>query len=571
MSQSNICKRRSCVTRIGDSTDGASLLSQINAAADAFENEIDLGEYTVNSVPALSEFAAERFVTRLETPVQKLIREFGEEAFYTSVAAVNAYFERPETRTNIKKETYPFVFERVDGPPFSPVEVADFISQYQYTPQRLTFQSGILNNKLISEWENFYNDNLSGSVIGGFCALMPNIFGAIDSFFTALSDIQDFINKIKSFSLNFQANLKALLNNLKNKILQTIDKVVENVKNIIQNFTIENVIQEVTTFVQDRVVKRFHELKEDAKRFFNELNIENIKKRIQGIIDSTMRIFKNPTLEDIQYLIYRFCNLASLVENSFNALLNPLKEFTENLSTTIDILNGRSSINTARAISAGAIRLTPQEARARYDRAPSVERNVGGVTRRVITGDIAPPTDAERANVTPWNNGQGDARVTFTDGMRADPYRVGNLVIGPAELRWSEMEPDVLVLLMRVQARFGKQLTILSAYRDPRQQEALYADFLAGRTGGPVAKPGNSLHESGMALDITWSGQNRESIIQFFSIAAEEGFRTFGDYASGRFVHIDTSGAYPHVYTFGRITRQDILDLGFSLPGQRRG
>lgn len=54
----------------------------------------------------------------------------------------------------------------------------------------------------------------------------------------------------------------------------------------------------------------------------------------------------------------------------------------------------------------------------------------------------------------------------------------------------------------------GKQIQINSARRDPKDQERLYAETVAagrpgiGPTGDKVAKPGRSLHEQGLAVDI---------------------------------------------------------------------
>jgi hypothetical protein len=563
---SGICKTRACKIGQGDP------LAAIEAAAEAFERELDEGVYTVNSLPSLSGISSETAVQRIETPVQRQIRLFGEVDFYTAVASLNAYFEREEIKPLIKD--YPLVSERIQGPPLSPIEIAGFMDVYQYTPRSISFQSGILNDKLISELENFYKQNISSGVIGSFCALMPNVFGAIDSFFTALSNIQGFIDQVKDFASNLQGNLKNLLENLKTQLMTVIDQVVSNVKNIIENFTIDNVIKEVKTFIEDRIFARFFELKESAMRFFEDLSIENIKARVKAIIDSVSDLFKNPTLEDIQYLIYRFCNFASSIEETFNDLLNPLKDLKESLESAIDIVNGRSLTNTQRAIAAGGIRLTPAEIEARRRRAEAIERaaeerrrsEVGAspVSRRVVLTNNRPLTAEDRKNATQWNDGRGDSKVTFSDGMRADPYVVGRTVIGPASVRWTNVNIDVRALLMRVQSRFGRKLTIVSGWRDPRQQAQLFRDFQAGRVRGPVARPGNSLHEVGLALDIQWQGMNRQSILDFITIAAEEGFRTFGDY--GSFVHIDTSGSAPRAYTARTVTRQDLERIGVRPP-----
>lgn len=548
---STICKRRTCVTKVGSSSN---VDEQIDSIVYSLENEFFSGEYTVNDIGRLENTSPDNFIQRIETPIQSAIRQYGEEDFYTSVASINSYFERVEISNQINRDSYPYVSERLQGAPLSPIEVANFIFQYQYTPRSLTFQSQILSTKILIELENFYTGNLSKSVIGSFCALMPNVFGAIDTFFTALSDIQNFIGNIKKFALNLQISFKALLDNLKKKILQTVDKLVENIKNIAKNFTIENVIQEVKTFVQNNAIKRFNSLKQDVTNFFNDFNIENIKKRIEAVIDTASRIFKNPTLEDIQYLIYRFCNVASQIENSFNALLNPLKEFSANLSDTIDILKGRSNSNTSNAILAGAIRLSPEEISRRYELAPKIKLG----DREVIAGEVGLSTLAEISNVTQWNNGQGDARVTFSDGMRVDPYRVGEVIIGPASIRWTEVDDEAKVRLMRVQARFGKQLIILSGFRDPRQQAILYQNDLkrnGGNPSGKVAKPGGSAHEKKIALDVTWAGFNRETGREFLKIAVEEGFYGIGGYPSSSFVHIDLGPTRRWGDTFGIVSR----------------
>jgi len=52
----------------------------------------------------------------------------------------------------------------------------------------------------------------------------------------------------------------------------------------------------------------------------------------------------------------------------------------------------------------------------------------------------------------------------------------------------------------------GKQLTIVSAYRDIEQQKVLYEAYLArGKAPPQVAEPGRSLHNNGLAIDIEMS------------------------------------------------------------------
>jgi LAS superfamily LD-carboxypeptidase LdcB len=105
------------------------------------------------------------------------------------------------------------------------------------------------------------------------------------------------------------------------------------------------------------------------------------------------------------------------------------------------------------------------------------------------------------------------------------------------------MSVEAKVGLMRIQQKFGKQLTVISAYRSTEKQARLFAAAVqkygsekAARK--KVAPPGSSKHEGGTALDISWSGypSNRNEFIQF---ATEAGFKGIGLYTSDGFVHID--------------------------------
>jgi len=60
--------------------------------------------------------------------------------------------------------------------------------------------------------------------------------------------------------------------------------------------------------------------------------------------------------------------------------------------------------------------------------------------------------------------------------------------------------------LLRLARAFGITVTLTSGFRSPAKQRALYAAWLRrGRTGLPVAQPGFSTHEYGLAVDLVTS------------------------------------------------------------------
>lgn len=65
------------------------------------------------------------------------------------------------------------------------------------------------------------------------------------------------------------------------------------------------------------------------------------------------------------------------------------------------------------------------------------------------------------------------------------------------------------VMAYEYNQRTGKKIRINSAYRSVAKQKALYDAWIArGKTGGAVAKPGNSRHNSGVAIDIASANAN---------------------------------------------------------------
>lgn len=528
MSTSKLCKSNNCVTRVGSS--GSSGADAVTAVVDAFAAELNFDEFTLNSIAGLNQSASSGQVFRQENTITRLIREYGETSFYQSVTGFNNYFSRPEIRDTINAERYPNLFERINsGVIFTPIEVAEFTYQYQYTPINLAIQTSIISPKLLNEVEDFYSRNISSGIIGQFCALMPNVFAAVGAFFTFIDNVQGFIDDIKNFASKLQSGLSGLIDRIKTQVLQVVDRVVEKVKGIIENFSIENIAQEVKTFVDQKIIGRFYELREQALSFFNEFNVKNLKKKIEALVDYSGRLFKDPTLDEIQFLIYRFCNLASQIEKGIGSLINPLRDYANNYRGTVETLRASSDRNTSRAVAAGAIRLTPIA----RDSAINGARGGGYSPARIALGDIRPITQEELANVTPWNNGNGDSRIGFTGSVRS------------LEWKWTDTSIESRALLVRVQQRFGRRILVLSGRRSYEEQFALYQQDLernGGSPSGKVARPGFSQHETGLAFDITWSGFNRETGRQFLQIAVEEGFTGIGGYPSSSFVHIDNRG-----------------------------
>lgn len=447
-------------------------------------------------------------------PIAKLIREYGETPFYSSVAAVNAFFLRPETRLLIKEETQPILYRRIQSETiFTPIEVANFTIGMGYTPYTLSVATTVISINFINQFESFYTQNFTKNTIGSFCSILPNIFGAVGAFFTALQTLDSTIQSLKNFALNF--SLGSLLTNLKNSILSIIDSVVFQVKSIIENLSLTSVSStsvQQQAVVNEQILSNFHKTKTSALSFFDQQNVDNYKTGIEKLIDYAMSLFKNPTIQEVQFLLYRFCSFASLIENAISSLKNPVQSYISSYTGAVSILQSTSSVNTARAISAGAVRYDIQDRKTDINNGNELYENAGN----------APPLTADDyKDITPWNDGKGDSRVTFVGNSFFDP------MIGRDG--WDKVNPKVKARLMKVQKAFGKQLKLVSGYRSREYNDRLRAQ------GKKAAK--NSLHIAMLALDVKWDGFNKQSMEEFIAIALKNDFTGIGRYDS--FVHID--------------------------------
>lgn len=114
----------------------------------------------------------------------------------------------------------------------------------------------------------------------------------------------------------------------------------------------------------------------------------------------------------------------------------------------------------------------------------------------------------------------------------------GNLTIGSAVFPYLE-KPARDQLVGSLDAHKGTHMTVNSMLRTVAQQYLLYSWYQQGRCGiGLAAKPGNSNHETGLAMDINPASTWRGSL-------ENHGFKWFG---SADPVHFDFvgSGAVSH-------------------------
>lgn len=519
------------------------------------------GEFTLAQIDKFAEELAATIQNDAQTnPIIVATNQYGSEAFY------DAYNGLDFLVRNEDLNAYPDLSKRISIGNITALEFADILKQYNLTPDSFKNKD---KTTLLFQLNNYYRGTFADSLLGGFCKLMPQVFGAIEAFFTLVGKVQDFIddavkylNKIRNYkqelsNLTKKQIVEKLLAKIKEEILKFVDEIFASLTDAVGNFDETQFEQDPPTPYEDRIAARARFLKEEALSFFNEENKEKIKKKLRDLLDYVVSLFDNPSLDEIQYAIARFCALATGIEALMKDVQSPINNFGSKYSTVINRLKAISHATTARAVENGAVRVSDEAKREAINRQEaqwaynaSIELVVVPQETGVVEIDPPPrrdfptPTGAAPQNVAIATPDEIGELPTFDRIRRGLDHRFafsGNWVTELGHQGWTRVDDRAKVALLRLQKELKIKLTITSAYRSQQYNAKLR------RTNKQVAA--NSLHMSGLAFDIAnppgldpiignWrSTAGTGRVLKFKELAYKCGFTYVKFYSSH--VHLD--------------------------------
>lgn len=485
------------------------------------------GEYTLNVISSFEEDFRKTIVAdTITNPLSLAVNKYGD-TFYDAANSLNSDFlKRPYVLSKIPD--YDLLSERLkNGRTITTFEFAQFISDYSYTPGAVADSYNADPNKFLNELDGFYRGDFVNNIMGGFCSLFGNVFGAIQGFFDIVGSIQgligdalSFIAKIKNIKNPLLAifnavKVKALIEAIKEKISKVIEGVINKVKSAIENFNPANIMSQVQSFITNNIGKRIAELKENIGKFFTEENTKYIKDKITGLIDYSTSLFENPSLEEITFMIARFCGFAAGVQGVLQGLKDPLDDFSNRYEEVFNTISNASNRVLGESIRAGAIRIAPE-------RREEVINTLRDEWQQA--GSLVPIDGNERNGVPEWDD--------LLNGKDPDLSIVGQWVTHPLCGRegWTMMDLDFRVKIMRLHKAakaaeiYSGKLILNSGYRS-QQYNAL--------VGGELT----SKHIDGMAADLTWNGFSpySQNVLRFANLARGLGITGRGFYKT--FIH----------------------------------
>ena len=449
------------------------------------------GEYTLDQIDAFANELAQDIIANAETnPLSIATNRYGD-SFNNSVSYLNGLFRN---LINDNLGDYPEIERRWERGNITSLEVAEFIDSYNYTPQGVLDQTDYL--KLLRELNGFYVSSISDSKLGGFCGSLKNIFAQIDAFYDLIgvvdgiiTDALSFINKIQNFEgfpdeATAATLIPILINKIKDQIEAVIREVFQEVEDAIANFDIEGMIGD---FEEGSLAtaKAILTTKEQMCTFFTEDNKKTLLDKVRGFIDYAVSLFESPSLEQIRYLVFRFCALATNIELLIRDIKSPLDNYGFRYQRIVKRLQTISNINTSTAIRNGAIRYSPERRQESINRLRSMWNGEDGTNPITPTGEVIeavkPITLKEYKDLPTCGKvfKSGDKGI-FVEGDWIEDLGITG---------YTRIDLDVKVYLMRLQKALGRNITITRGW---------YSKDYNDEVGGD---PENS-HLSGMVIDI---------------------------------------------------------------------
>ena len=485
------------------------------------------GEFTLSQIDVFEAGFKENITAAAKIdPITAAVEKYGSDTFYNNLNILNTTLKTAGIVLQVP--TYTTLNERLKVGAITPFEFAQYLSDYSTSPTGANYRASTEAPKFLKSLDDFYTESFADSVMGGFCSLMPNIFGAIGGFFFLIGEVGgligdalSFIAKIRNIKDPIKAlfdaiKVKALIEAIKAKVTKAVMGAVNKIKDAIASFDISTALNDVVTAVQNGVGKKITELKESITKFFSKENMEKIENKIKGMIDYAVSLFDNPSISEIQFLIARICGFAAGIESIVSGLKKPMDNAVDRFINTVKVLKSASGIAQAETIRAGAIRFDETARMILINRSKELFADAGNIQKGTIQ---------EYRNVPRWD----DIKDNAHDKIRITGKWVNIL----KEDGWNKMDIDFRVLLMRLQAKMVSQgitngpVTLNSGWRSQQYNKTL--------DGAAV----NSMHLIGKAADLKWPGYsiNSENTIKFVGLARSMGFGGIGFYNT--FIHVD--------------------------------
>jgi LAS superfamily LD-carboxypeptidase LdcB len=186
---------------------------------------------------------------------------------------------------------------------------------------------------------------------------------------------------------------------------------------------------------------------------------------------------------EMQQLGFTFLPAAS---TAVKAMTESMHEFIKFVNEKVGGSSGASSATSSRAAQAATAQAAP-----------------AGQTNQV-SQTLVTNTGGGAAMVSRGGRRGGAKGGPNVDNSKESVANAGGLIQGDL----TGVNKGLVDALVQAVTAYGKPIKITSAVRSNEEQQKLYDDYVAGRSKYPAAKPGESLHNIGNAVDVSLADAN---------------------------------------------------------------
>jgi len=460
------------------------------------------GSYTLAAIDVFTADLTENILQQGETnPVAIAFNKY--DNFYDVNEYLNTTF-----KSSYGAEGYPSLNNRWERGNITRIEFADFIQAFNYTPNQVLNQAPV---KLLNDLDKYYAGDIFESILGGFCKSMQNLFNQIDSFYDLIGQVDAIItdakNLYKKLSADYeglpafvqQAIIQKIIDEVEEKIFNVIEEAWAKLEDAINNFKPSEHIQDFVTAIDKEHTKYIMTVKESLCEDLSDEEKLKIKDKVKGFINYAVGLFDNLDLESAQFLVLRFCALASNIEALINEIKNPLDDYGNRYERIVRRLQTISNANTSTAIRNGAIRFSAEQRRNDINRLQGDWNGENGVKRLTPTGEepiIVEPITADDYESLPSCGAvfKGSASEWKVQGKVFDEKE------GIGRKAYTNVDLDVKVYLKRLQSIYGIQFIITNGWINKTYNENL-----------EPPGPKDDIHMGGLVIDIKMDSVFKEN------------------------------------------------------------
>ena len=373
---------------------------------------------------------------------------------------------------------------------------------------------------VLGQLDFFFDDNFGSSITNDFCSLFNSKILPLIAFATTVPAL---IDDVWDSEKGFQENVQSQISTIETLLHEVVDQITEKMKEKVEN--VANSIVSIGA-LSSGAFRALNRKMMDVREFFDDFNTDKIKGIVSRITKKLGDQFKELTIEVIEFILYRMCQVSDFLSNFMQKPVDDLTETANKYERTLNTFENYSDESRKKAVEAGAVRVEPKERRERAEDAAKNSNSSNSSEEieptKYLTMDF---TERERKMLTELTD-EGNEFVSFEPQViemhKRHPSRDPSENFAGAGWKMIvRRNPGVFIRLFRVAERMNVRFTINSAFRNLQYNRS-------------VGSNDTSAHVSACAMDVRMAGIDRDKFIKYCS---QEGFEGIGAYNT--FIHVD--------------------------------